>query len=137
MSKSFPDPAGAMHADQQSAGSLGALWPLAAGGARRLTIGPGPRWLLVEHGRVWLTVTGGGAAMEQDRWLSAGEGVDLASGTEVVLEAWGGEAGFELLVPPRACAGSGRACMDVGAWLQRMATAARRIGLSPRAYPVA
>lgn len=137
MSKAFPERSDAMHFGQQSAVPGGVLWPLAQGGARRLTIGPGPRWLLVERGRVWLTTTGGGAAMEQDRWLSAGEGVDLPSGAEVVLEAWGGEARFELLVPPQACAGPGGAWAGLGRWLQRLAASARRASLPPRAYPAA
>lgn len=139
MSQSFSERSDAMHAEQQSAVRGGALWPLATGVAQRLTIGPGPRTLLVERGLVWLTTTGGGAAMAQDRWLSAGEGVGLPSGTEVVLEAWGGEAQFGLLVPPRACAGVGRPSVraGLGRWLQRLATAARRASLPPRAYPVA
>ena len=137
MSKAFPERSDAMHIGQQSAIPGGALWLLAAGVARRLTIGPGPRWLLVERGRVWLTTTGGGSAMEQDRWLSAGEWVDLPSGAEVVLEAWGGEARFELLVPPQACAGSAGAWAGLGRWLQRLAAPARRISPPPRVYPAA
>lgn len=125
-----------MRTEQQSMTRAGARWGLPAGVARRLTIGPRPRWLQVSVGRVWLTTTGGGDAMDQDRWLQVGDAVLLPSGTEVVLEAWGGEACFELLVPPQACAraAAGIASLPIGPWLQRLAAAAGRRGASTRPY---
>lgn len=79
-------------------------WGLARGEARRLVIGPGPRWLKVEDGTVWLTVTATDGTVSDDQWLHAGEAVWLASGAELVLEGRG-DARFALLVPPQACRG--------------------------------
>lgn len=53
-----------------------------------------PRRLVVTGGQLWLTVTGG----TDDHWLRAGEGLTLATGQEVVIEAWP-EAAFQLLQP--------------------------------------
>lgn len=125
-----------MQNEQQSSARDTASWRLAPGVSRRLTIGPGPRWLQVADGRLWLTVTGGGGAMGQDHWLAAGEALRLDSGTEVVLEASGGEARFELLVSPQACtAGAvGRHAAGVGRWLRRLVAVARRTGTPASAY---
>jgi hypothetical protein len=54
----------------------------------------GPRRLVVTGGRLWLTVTGGA----DDHWLRAGEGLTLAAGQQVVVEAWP-QATFQLLQP--------------------------------------
>jgi hypothetical protein len=79
-----------------------ALWTLAAGEALSLPIGPGARELSVAEGRVWLTLKGSRQAPAQDIWLAAGESLALASGSQVVIEAWP-QAAFQLLVPPTAC----------------------------------
>lgn len=79
------------------------LWTLAAGEALSLPIGPGARELSVAEGRVWLTFKGSREAPAQDIWLAAGESLALASGSQVVIEAWP-QAAFQLLVPPSACA---------------------------------
>ena len=79
-----------------------ALWPLRPGEALRLDIGPGERELHVTEGRVWLTREGSTLAPAEDIWLTAGDSVTLASGSEWVLEGWGA-ARFQLLVPPQAC----------------------------------
>ncbi len=76
-------------------------WPLTAGEALSMKIGPGPRVLGVTEGRVWLTVTGD--SEHQDQWLEAGQSVDLPAGAHVVMESWP-SASFQLLVPPKACA---------------------------------
>lgn len=55
-----------------------------------------PRRLVVTSGRLWLTVSGG----TDDHWLCTGEGLTLAAGQEVVVEAWP-EAAFQLLQPAR------------------------------------
>lgn len=91
-----------MSAAHLSAGREAAHWSLGRGEAQRLDIGPGPRFLRVAEGQVWLTTAGQGEQMGEDRWLDAGESTWLADGSEVVLEAWG-EARFQLLVPPDAC----------------------------------
>lgn len=91
-----------MSATQLFADREAGHWPLARGEARRLDIGPGPRFLHVSDGQVWLTTAGEGEQMGEDRWLVAGESTWLADGSEVVLEARG-EARFQLLVPPDAC----------------------------------
>ena len=112
-------------------------WPLARGEARRLDIGPGPRFLRVAEGQVWLTTAGQGEQMGEDRWLAAGESTWLADGSEVVLEAWG-EARFQLLVPPDAC--GHRAARHLPAWaagpLHRLADflARQRLARSTAAY---
>jgi hypothetical protein len=85
---------------QQSTSS--ALWALDGGDAFRLTIGPGIRELHVTEGRLWLTGAGTPQQPAEDIWLSAGESITLASGSEWVAEAWGA-ARFQLLVPPIAC----------------------------------
>lgn len=79
-----------------------ALWQLNAGEALTLPIGPGVRLLRVSEGRLWLTQSGSSQAPAKDVWLQAGESVQLASGSQVVLEAWP-RAAFQLLVPPSAC----------------------------------
>lgn len=79
-----------------------ALWRLASGEALSLPIGPGARELSVSEGRLWLTLKGSDQAPAQDIWLQAGESLALASGSQVVLEAWP-QAAFQLLVPPTAC----------------------------------
>ncbi|WP_293504370.1 DUF2917 domain-containing protein [Roseateles sp.] len=78
---------------------------LAPGQALTLAAARGPRRLVVTSGRLWLTLSGGG----DDHWLRAGEGLTLAAGREVVVEAWP-RAEFQLLQPaPRAAAGPARA----------------------------
>jgi len=67
---------------------------LQPGQALTLAAARGPRRLVVTSGRLWLTVTGGGA----DHWLCAGEGLTLAPGREVVVEGWP-EAAFQVLQP--------------------------------------
>lgn len=80
---------------------------LQPGQALTLAAARGPRRLVVTSGRLWLTVSGG----TDDHWLCAGEGLTLAAGQEVVVEAWP-EAAFQLLQPaaprraPRAARGS-------------------------------
>jgi hypothetical protein len=67
---------------------------LAAGQALTLAAARTTRRLVVMGGRLWLTVSGG----TDDHWLGAGEGLTLAAGDEVVVEAWP-EATFQLLQP--------------------------------------
>lgn len=67
---------------------------LAPGQALTLAAVRGPRRLVVTHGRLWLTVSGG----TDDHWLDAGQGLTLAPGQEVVVEAWP-RAEFQLLQP--------------------------------------
>jgi hypothetical protein len=103
-------PAAALHSlmisSQESlrpAGRAGAAdWPLPAGAARRLTIGPGARWLRVSAGQLWLTAQGELDRPADDHWLQAGEQLWLPAGCEVVVEGRG-PASFQLLVPAQAC----------------------------------
>jgi hypothetical protein len=67
---------------------------LAPGQALTLAAARTPRRLVVIGGRLWLTVSGG----TDDHWLRAGEGLTLAVGQEVVVEAWP-QAEFQLLQP--------------------------------------
>ncbi|KQV50306.1 hypothetical protein ASC95_13040 [Pelomonas sp. Root1217] len=67
---------------------------LVPGQALTLAAVAAPRRLVVTSGRLWLTVSGG----TDDHWLCAGEGLTLAAGQEVVVEAWP-EAAFQLLQP--------------------------------------
>lgn len=67
---------------------------LAPGQALTLAAARAPRRLVVTAGRLWLTVSGG----SDDHWLRAGDGITLAAGQEVVVEAWP-EASFQLLQP--------------------------------------
>nr|WP_297532630.1 DUF2917 domain-containing protein [uncultured Roseateles sp.] len=80
-----------------------AAWTLSQGEAMSLPIGPGRRELHVLDGRVWVTQRGDLNLPAQDFWLSAGETLEVASGTELVVEAWP-TARFQLMVPPQACA---------------------------------
>lgn len=79
-----------------------ALWSLPQGEALSLSIGPGQRELSVAAGRLWLTLPGNADAQAQDIWLEAGQSIQLASRSQVVIEAWPA-AQFQLLVPPAAC----------------------------------
>jgi hypothetical protein len=79
-----------------------ALWTVQQGEALSLTIGPGPRELSVAEGRLWLTQQGSAERPADDLWLEPGQSVQLASGSQVVIEAWP-VAQFQLLVPPAAC----------------------------------
>lgn len=99
-----------------------ASWPLARGEARRLGIGPGARMLRVTEGQVWLTAAGNDDELSEDRWLHAGEQVWLDHGSEVVVEAWG-EARFQLLVPPQACAAQAALWERAASGLSRLTTA--------------
>lgn len=92
-----------MTASQQSGRRAAADWPLAAGQALRLEIGPGPRWLGVTHGRLWLTTTGRDGELPDDVVLEAGQQLALAHGSDWVVEAAWGDTRFQLLVPPQAC----------------------------------
>lgn len=77
-----------------------ALWRLQPGQAMAFTVGPGARELLVTAGRVWLTQKPAKpGALPEDHWLEPGSSLRLASGEEVLLEAWP-SAQFQLLVPP-------------------------------------
>jgi hypothetical protein len=67
---------------------------LAPGQALTLAATRAPRRLVVTSGRLWLTVTGGC----DDHWLAAGEGLTLAAGEQIVVEAWP-QASFQLLQP--------------------------------------
>ena len=67
---------------------------LAPGQALTLAAARAPHRLVVTSGRLWLTISGG----TDDHWLRAGEGLTLAAGQEVVIEAWP-EAAFQLLQP--------------------------------------
>ena len=67
---------------------------LQPGQALTLAAARGPRRLVVTQGRLWLTTSGGA----DDHWLGVGEGLTLARGQEVVVEAWP-EAAFQLLQP--------------------------------------
>lgn len=67
---------------------------LGAGQAITLAAARGPRRLVVTHGRLWLTLSGGG----DDHWLGAGEGMTLTAGREAVVEGWP-TAAFQLLQP--------------------------------------
>jgi hypothetical protein len=67
---------------------------LAPSQALTLAAAGAPRRIVVTSGRLWLTVSGG----TDDHWLRAGEGMTLAAGQEVVVEAWP-EAAFQLLQP--------------------------------------
>jgi hypothetical protein len=87
----------------QESTSASALWTIDDGEAMRLTIGPGERDLQVTTGRLWLTREGTASQPAEDLWLSAGDTLSMASGTEWVVEGWG-TTHFQLLVPPRACA---------------------------------
>ncbi|RQO53673.1 hypothetical protein DBR47_23465 [Paucibacter sp. KBW04] len=84
-----------------SSSSDAALWRLQPGQAMAFTVGPGPRELLVTAGRVWLTQKQPAkpGALPEDHWLEPGSSLRLASGEEVLLEAWP-TAQFQLLVPP-------------------------------------
>ena len=77
-------------------------WSLPAQASTTLRVGPGPRVLQVQEGRLWLTTAGTDDEAATDLWLEAGESVDLADGLEVVMEAWPA-ARYQLMVPPSAC----------------------------------
>jgi hypothetical protein len=83
----------------------GAQWTLGQRRALRLQLDRGPRELRLLAGEAWLTRSAGdGARSSEDVWLRAGQSIALASGSEVVIEAWREELRFQLLVPPMACA---------------------------------
>jgi quercetin dioxygenase-like cupin family protein len=107
-----------MRTRQQS--TPGAQWAVAAGQALRLHVGPGERELHVTDGRLWLTREGTAHSPSEDIWLQAGDSLSLDSGSQWVAEGWG-EARFQLLVPPRACAGLR---FFVAGWVLRARSAA-------------
>lgn len=115
---------------QHSSTPSAAQWALQGGEAMRLEIGPGLRELHVTEGRLWLTREGTPDEPAEDLWLTAGESVELASGSEWVIEGWGHDAHetrFQLLVPPQACAAfSRRLAASV-----RSSAARRRFSLWP------
>jgi hypothetical protein len=78
-----------MHKSQRSVDSI---WSLPARIRGRLRVGPGPRVLQVQDGRLWLTTSGNADEAATDLWLEAGESVELADGLEVVMEALAGSA---------------------------------------------
>ena len=88
-----------MHKSQRSGA---AVWTLEANASTTLRVGPGMRVLRVCEGRLWLTTAGTADEAATDLWLEPGEEVELASGLEVVMEAWP-TARYQLLVPPSAC----------------------------------
>ena len=88
-----------MRKSQRSGDSI---WSLPAQASRTLRVGPGPRVLQVQEGRIWLTTAGTADEAATDLWLEAGESVELADGLEVVMEAWPA-ARYQLMVPPSAC----------------------------------
>ena len=88
-----------MRKSQRSGDSI---WSLPAQASTTLRVGPGPRVLQVQEGRLWLTTAGTDDEAATDLWLEAGESVDLADGLEVVMEAWPA-ARYQLMVPPSAC----------------------------------
>ena len=88
-----------MHKSQRSGASV---WSLEANVSTTLRVGPGARVLRVCEGRLWLTTAGTADEAATDLWLEPGEEVELASGLEVVMEAWPA-ARHQLLVPPSAC----------------------------------
>lgn len=100
---------------QHSAGP--AQWHVARRQALSLSIGPGPRELHLTHGQLWLTRAGTAQAPAEDLWLQAGDTLALASGSRWVVEGWGGEARFQLLVPP--CTGTAR-WRGLARWLSRV-----------------
>lgn len=112
-------------------------WTLAAGAVQTLRIGPGPRWLRLEAGRLWLTSSGRPGHPAQDHVLQAGEALWLPAGQAVVIEAWG-PARFSLRVPPQACRGEPSAALQVlqahgrAAWA-RVRGAARPAPAAPTA----
>jgi hypothetical protein len=89
---------------RKSQRSSDSIWSLPAGTSTKLHVGPGPRVLRVCEGRLWLTTAGTADDAATDLWLEPGDEVDLASGLEVVMEAWPA-ARYQLLVPPSACSG--------------------------------
>lgn len=83
----------------------GAQWMLGSRQALRLRLEHGPRELHLLAGEAWLTRSADdGAGSSEDIWLRAGQSIALASGSELVIEAWREELRFQLLVPPMACA---------------------------------
>ena len=88
-----------MRKSQRSGNSI---WSLPVQTPRTLRVGPGPRVLQVQEGRLWLTTAGTDDEAAIDLWLEAGESVDLADGLEVVMEAWPA-ARYQLMVPPSVC----------------------------------
>ncbi|MEP7058728.1 MAG: DUF2917 domain-containing protein [Caldimonas sp.] len=82
--------------------SSDSVWSLPNRASTTLRIGPGARVLQVCAGRLWLTASGNADCASLDLWLEPGDGVALAAGLEVVIEAWP-SARFQLLVPPTVC----------------------------------
>jgi len=118
-----------MHKSQRSEDSI---WSLPARASRTLRVGPGPRVLQVQDGRLWLTTSGNADEAATDLWLEAGESVELADGLEVVMEAWP-TAHYRLMVPPSACRAGERqrsALTRAAAWLADR-IGHRTPGLSP------
>lgn len=70
---------------------------LGAGQAMTLRAQRAPRRLVVTHGRLWLTLQGGG----DDHWLDAGQALTLPAGCAAVAEGWP-TAAFQLLQPAAA-----------------------------------
>lgn len=99
--------------------SSGSVWSLPARESITLRVGPGPRVVQVCEGRLWLTSAGTADEASMDVWLVAGDSLELPAGLKVVMEAWP-NARFQLLVPPRACRGTGRSVpAQIAAWIAR------------------
>jgi hypothetical protein len=79
----------------------GALWHVPRGKALALPQAPMPRWIRLVEGRLWLTEEGRSDAVPEDRWLSPGDSLRLAPGTQVLAEGWP-SASFELLEEPQS-----------------------------------
>jgi hypothetical protein len=117
------------NSQQSSSAAQAAQWAMPAGEALRLDIGPGNRELQVTEGRLWLTREGTAKSPAEDLWLSAGDAIELASGSEWVIEGWahdGQETRFQLLVPPAACATFARLAASA-----RSSAAQRRVSFRP------
>ena len=104
------------------------IWSLPARTSRTLRVGPGPRVLQVQDGRLWLTTSGTDDEAATDLWLEAGESVELGDGLEVVMEAWP-TARYQLMVPPSACR-AGSPLTRAAGWLADLVVH-RTPGLSP------
>jgi hypothetical protein len=101
---------------QKLQGSGDAVWLLPERSSMTLRVGPGPRVLQVCAGRLWLTASSTASAASPDVWLVPGDSLELASGLEVVMEAWP-SARFQLLVPP--CRRSSRGASTLWSALAR------------------
>ncbi len=78
-----------------------------------------PRWLQVTRGRVWLTATHATMGPHADRWLCAGDRLELPPGSDWVAEGDPGASYLLLEVPlPRRAADGA-----VARWLRALSAA--------------